>query len=212
MKDRSDDTSHCEPQSYISLPNVLRVKKRTTATHRGCCSPDQRHWPTDFVFVVLLTPVTVMHSRAWDRDECSFMFVVAVARFCWPRENTCKTNTCQNKHVSNQTHVKSSTCQIKHRSNQAHVKTNTCQNKHMSKQTHVKSSTCQIKHMSNQAQVKTNTCQNKHMSNQTHVKSNTCQNKHMSKQAHVKTNTCQINNTCQNKHMSNQTHVKSNTC
>lgn len=40
------------------------------------------------VLVVRLTPVIVMLRRQCERDECSFIFVVAVARFFLPMENT----------------------------------------------------------------------------------------------------------------------------
>ena len=36
-----------------------------------------------------LTPWTSMHNRAWDREECSFMRVEAVALFSKPRANVC---------------------------------------------------------------------------------------------------------------------------
>ena len=42
-------------------------------------------WP-----VVLFMPITVTQRRAWERDECSFMSVMAVARLVFPILNTCQ--------------------------------------------------------------------------------------------------------------------------
>ena len=38
--------------------------------------------------VVVLVATTVTISIAWDREECSFMLVQAVARFVFPIEKT----------------------------------------------------------------------------------------------------------------------------
>ena len=40
--------------------------------------------------VVLFTPITVTHNSACERDECSFMSVMAVARLVFPMANTCR--------------------------------------------------------------------------------------------------------------------------
>lgn len=53
--------------------------------------------PTVLILVVLLTPITRTVSRAWDREECSFIFVVAVARFFWPRAKTYKSHITTSK-------------------------------------------------------------------------------------------------------------------
>ena len=40
--------------------------------------------------VVLFTPITVTHNSACERDECSFMSVMAVALLVFPMANTCQ--------------------------------------------------------------------------------------------------------------------------
>lgn len=40
--------------------------------------------------VVLFWPLTVTHRRAWERDECSFMSVMAVALLVFPMANICQ--------------------------------------------------------------------------------------------------------------------------
>ena len=42
--------------------------------------------------MVLLTPTTVTHNRACEREECSFMSVMAVALLVFPIANTCQSN------------------------------------------------------------------------------------------------------------------------
>ena len=52
----------------------------------------QSNWllPVVLCPVVLFTPITVTHKSACERDECSFMSVMAVARLVFPMANTCQ--------------------------------------------------------------------------------------------------------------------------
>ena len=80
------------------------------------------HSPNVLAPVVLFTPVTCTQRRACDRDECSFIFVLAVERFLWPSVNAVLTSAtlctatqnkpetegemnslCTRKHIEDQT-------------------------------------------------------------------------------------------------------------
>ena len=52
----------------------------------------QSNWllPVVLCPVVLFTPITVTHNSACERDECSFMSVMAVALLVFPMANTCQ--------------------------------------------------------------------------------------------------------------------------
>lgn len=53
---------------------------------------NQSNWllPVVLCPVVLFTPITVTHNSACERDECSFMSVMAVALLVFPMANTCQ--------------------------------------------------------------------------------------------------------------------------
>ena len=72
---------------YASIP----CKQMPSTLHEeGVRSEAWRTLPVLLAIVVLLTPTTVTQRRAWERDECSFMLVAAVARFLCPSLKACE--------------------------------------------------------------------------------------------------------------------------
>ena len=70
------------PQPFNHESSALTTELSLPPVKTFSCSPKER------VLVVRLNPVTVTQSRQWEREECSFMLVVAVARFLCPSANT----------------------------------------------------------------------------------------------------------------------------
>ena len=68
---------------------IIRPHKSQDMWHKGDCKQSNRLLPVALCPVVLFTPITVTHNSACDRDECSFMSVMAVALLVFPMANTC---------------------------------------------------------------------------------------------------------------------------
>ena len=79
-------------RSYITWTALLWVGLLIVSL--WCSLQSSPDLPMVLTPVVLLTPITVMHRRAWLRLLWMFIFVAPVDLFSWPRANTCTEGTC----------------------------------------------------------------------------------------------------------------------
>lgn len=79
-------------RSYITWTALLWVGLLIVSL--WCSLQSSPDLPIVLTPVVLLTPITVMHRRAWLRLLWMFILVAPVDLFSWPRTNTCTEVTC----------------------------------------------------------------------------------------------------------------------